>query len=723
MRGADANVVMFGGGLRAACDAASPLPGKSRRPGRRVGKCVDFRRRCFAPPDVVTLQRALINPRSTGTPPRPSLPRRAMAARLVCAARALTLGARAPRSALWTDGVRVRPAALPSVVAVGPRGAAPAPALARFPTLATPRHALATHRPVSFAAVACRASSSPDSRFHPPEDDDDDVDALDDDDDEDAFVDDDFDIADVPFLVGEGGADGPTEVGVDVLIVDENGGPPSTDDDAFSVDALAAALEEDARALVRWLVDPPPESVALRRDAFPVRVSYAELSVALCTDAHIRGLNREWRDKDAPTDVLSFPSESFADVVVLGDCVLSVDTAKRQAKEVGHGLLDECRVLLVHGLLHLAGLDHETGDEDAERMAACEDELLGLLTRGRLAGGSRGLVSSSLSGARSRDVGSEREASSVDARLLGGLGRTAKADCLVLDLDGTLLNSECVITPRTADAIRDATAAGVLVFVATGKARPAAIRAAATAGLDGPDGIVSRQSPGVFLQGLDVYGRGGEALYKAEMPSDVVSDLFAEVYGTRAEGVSRGTTATNLALTAFCGDECATLAAHPLLDQLARKYHEPVSTPWDDVEALLRAARVSFGDAAEESGVRKLLLVAESAAAVDATRPAWEKIVGDRAEVTQAVPNMLEVLPRGNDKARGVATLLAHLGVERSRVVAVGDGENDVGMLRAAGAGVAMGNAGKLARRAAKYVVERTNDEDGVAEAIRKYVL
>ena len=285
---------------------------------------------------------------------------------------------------------------------MGPRGAAPAPALARFPTLATPRHALATHRPVSFAAVACRASSSPDSRFHPPEDDDDDdVDAFDDDDDEDAFVDDDFDIADVPFLVGEGGVDGPTEVGVDVLIVDENGGPPSTDDDAFSVDALAAALEDDARALVRWLVDPPPESVALPRDAFPVRVSYAELSVALCTDAHIRGLNREWRDKDAPTDVLSFPSESFADVVVLGDCVLSVDTAKRQAAEVGHGLLDECRVLLVHGLLHLAGLDHETGVEDAERMAACEDELLGLLTEGRLAGGSRGLVSSRLSGARS----------------------------------------------------------------------------------------------------------------------------------------------------------------------------------------------------------------------------------------------------------------------------------------------------------------------------------
>ena len=180
-----------------------------------------------------------------------------MAARLVRRARADPRRARASLRAV--DRRRARPSRRPPQRRRrGSSRGGPRPRPREVSTLATPRHALATHRPVSFAAVACRASSSPDSRFHPPEDDDDDVDALDDDDDEDAFVDDDFDIADVPFLVGEGGADGPTEVGVDVLIVDENGGPPSTDDDAFSVDALAAALEEDARALVRWLVDPPP---------------------------------------------------------------------------------------------------------------------------------------------------------------------------------------------------------------------------------------------------------------------------------------------------------------------------------------------------------------------------------------------------------------------------------------------------------------------------------
>ena len=85
----------------------------------------------------------------------------------------------------------------------------------------------------------------------------------------------------------------------------------------------------------------------------------------------------------------------------------------------------------------------------------------------------------------------------------------------------------------------------------TGKARPAAIRAAGTARLDGPGGIVSRAHPGVFLQGLDVYGRGGAALYKAEMPRDVVREAFQRVYGNSL--------ATEMALTAFCGDECATL--------------------------------------------------------------------------------------------------------------------------------------------------------------------
>ena len=103
--------------------------------------------------------------------------------------------------------------------------------------------------------------------------------------------------------------------------------------------------------------------------------SKAELSVLLCDDAFIQGLNLQWRQKDVPTDVLSFP---MGDDTVLGDVVISLDTAARQAAERGHDLATELDVLLVHGLLHLLGHDHELPGQDVT-MAAEENRLLGEL--------------------------------------------------------------------------------------------------------------------------------------------------------------------------------------------------------------------------------------------------------------------------------------------------------------------------------------------------------
>ena len=107
----------------------------------------------------------------------------------------------------------------------------------------------------------------------------------------------------------------------------------------------------------------------------------AELSILLTDDAHIRELNRDYRDKDSPTDVLSFgqdEGETFPGMVpVLGDLVISLETTERQAQERGHPVAAEVRVLL-HGLLHLLGHDHIADDERAE-MAAAEDALLAAL--------------------------------------------------------------------------------------------------------------------------------------------------------------------------------------------------------------------------------------------------------------------------------------------------------------------------------------------------------
>jgi probable rRNA maturation factor len=106
----------------------------------------------------------------------------------------------------------------------------------------------------------------------------------------------------------------------------------------------------------------------------------AEVSVVLTDDPRIQAINLAWRGKDAPTDVLSFPQD---DPRVLGDIVVSLDTARRASEELGHDLLTEVRVLLVHGLCHLLGYDHET-DEEACEMRALEARLLdgvGLVAR------------------------------------------------------------------------------------------------------------------------------------------------------------------------------------------------------------------------------------------------------------------------------------------------------------------------------------------------------
>jgi probable rRNA maturation factor len=100
----------------------------------------------------------------------------------------------------------------------------------------------------------------------------------------------------------------------------------------------------------------------------------AEVGVLLTDDAAVRILNRRWRGKDSPTDVLSFPSgDRLPDGgIYLGDVAISLDTAGRQALEGGRPLLAELQALLLHAILHLCGHDHET---DSGEMAALEARL------------------------------------------------------------------------------------------------------------------------------------------------------------------------------------------------------------------------------------------------------------------------------------------------------------------------------------------------------------
>ena len=126
-----------------------------------------------------------------------------------------------------------------------------------------------------------------------------------------------------------------------------------------------------------------------------------EISVLLTGDAHIRRLNRQFRRKDKPTDVLSFPAPEIPGGKALaGDLAISVETAARQARDLGHSLAVELQILMLHGLLHLAGYDHERDSGQMGRREARLRRRLGL---------EEGLIERSAAGSpvreRRREVG------------------------------------------------------------------------------------------------------------------------------------------------------------------------------------------------------------------------------------------------------------------------------------------------------------------------------
>ena len=111
-------------------------------------------------------------------------------------------------------------------------------------------------------------------------------------------------------------------------------------------------------------------------------------SLLFTSDAEIHALNREWRQRDKPTNVLSFPMLARGELLalpaegppeLLGDVALAHETCAREAAEKGVPLEHHAAHLIVHGLLHLAGYDHELGEAEAEAMEALETKALALM--------------------------------------------------------------------------------------------------------------------------------------------------------------------------------------------------------------------------------------------------------------------------------------------------------------------------------------------------------
>jgi rRNA maturation RNase YbeY len=418
-----------------------------------------------------------------------------------------------------------------------------------------------------------------------------------------------------------------------------------------------------------------------------------ELSVMLCNDDFICKLNKEWRGEDHATDVLSMSQhvpELKLPVLMMGDLVISVETAARQAAERGHTLLDEIRILVIHGLLHLLGFDHEISDEAEQEMEEEEELLLK-----NLGWKGKGLIQSAYDIQKTTTVQPEK---SDDRKEGDGLRLyKPKFSYIFCDMDGTLLNSKSQISEANAKALKEALLRGLKVVIATGKSRPGAIRILKTADLTGSDGIISESSPGVFVQGLLVYGRQGKEVYRGNLDRDVCRETCLYSLEHR------------IPLIAFSQDRCLTLFDHPLVDSLHTIYNEPKAEIISSVDQLIA-----------EADIQKVIFMDTTEGVSSVIRPYWSEATGDRANVVQAQSDMLEIVPPGTSKGNGVKMLLNHLGVSPDEIMAIGDGENDIEMLQLASLGVALSNGAEKTKAVAD-VIGVSNDQDGVADAIYRY--
>lgn len=140
-------------------------------------------------------------------------------------------------------------------------------------------------------------------------------------------------------------------------------------------------------SLVRHTVRRSSFKYVAQRILMAVGEEESELSVELIGDARIRRLNRQYRKQDRVTDVLAFPIREAIlpqgkgpATNMLGDVVISLPTAVRQAREVGRSIDVELATLLIHGVLHLCGYDHERSSREAVRMSRRERKVLEVIS-------------------------------------------------------------------------------------------------------------------------------------------------------------------------------------------------------------------------------------------------------------------------------------------------------------------------------------------------------
>lgn len=264
---------------------------------------------------------------------------------------------------------------------------------------------------------------------------------------------------------------------------------------------------------------------------------------------------------------------------------------------------------------------------------------------------------------------------------------------IALDLDGTLFNHQKEVSLQNRLALQRARDKGAKVVITTGRPLNAIGNL-----LDDLD-LVSEQDYSITFNGGLVQSNTGDILYKNELTRDDLWEIYSvlEPLGLPFDVLNDG-----IVYSLPCrGNHSLYHTANPLLTFVEVK---------------------TFDDIPQDIIYNKVVSVCD-AAFLDQQMTYLPESFYEQYEVFKSRDILLEIMPKNVHKAAGLNLLCQHLGLTSKNVMAVGDEENDVAMLSWAGLGVAMANGSTVAKSVADVVTKATNEEDGVAEAIYRYVL
>ena len=270
--------------------------------------------------------------------------------------------------------------------------------------------------------------------------------------------------------------------------------------------------------------------------------------------------------------------------------------------------------------------------------------------------------------------------------------RMENYEIIVLDLDGTLTNRDKVITPKTKKALMEIQERGKKIVLASGRPTDGVMPLARELKLEKYGSYILS-----FNGGMITNCRTGEAVFSRLLPVEA----NAKIIGLSEE--------ERVTILTYDGHTLITNDAESPYSKLENKINSMEVRQIDDLKSYVTYPVPKF-------------LMMDDGDYLAMVEPRVKAAMGKNFSIYRSEPFFLEILPRGIDKAQSLARLLEILGLDKERMIACGDGYNDLTMIKFAGLGVAMENAVLPVRKAADYITMSNND-DGIAHVVEKFML